>query len=215
MEARTLLATMVWTNAAGGDWDVTNNWVNAANSSDHHVPTSSDDAQINTTGITVTHSSSISDAAHSLTSQSAVQITGGSLALAASSTITDLSVGAGASLSLSSLTLSGTGTLTNAGTLTLSGDTINTALSNQGTLRVAAGAGSTINRSFSNAAGATLRVQADLNGGSATLTVAQGLTSAGTIDLTEVNGGNSFTATLTVTAGTLVKFRAIRVLPHF
>ena len=55
MEERTLLATMIWTNAAGGDWDTTSNWVNAANSSDQHVPTSSDNAEIKLSGITVTH----------------------------------------------------------------------------------------------------------------------------------------------------------------
>src|SRR5208337_1959992 len=61
MENRTLLATMIWTNSAGGDWDVASNWVNSANPSDQHVPTSSDDAQINISGITVTHSSNTSD----------------------------------------------------------------------------------------------------------------------------------------------------------
>src|SRR4051794_31836685 len=61
MEDRTMLSTMLWANAASGDWDVTGNWVNSANSSDHHVPTSSDDSQINTTGITVTHVSSVLD----------------------------------------------------------------------------------------------------------------------------------------------------------
>jgi hypothetical protein len=31
LEDRTLLATMLWTNASGGDWDVATNWVNSAN----------------------------------------------------------------------------------------------------------------------------------------------------------------------------------------
>ena len=55
MEDRTLLATMLWANSAGGDWDTRSNWVNSTDSSDHHVPTSSDDAEINVSGITVTH----------------------------------------------------------------------------------------------------------------------------------------------------------------
>ena len=38
--------TMIWTNAAGGDWDTASNWVNSANPSDHHVPTASDIAEI-------------------------------------------------------------------------------------------------------------------------------------------------------------------------
>src|SRR5205814_4873675 len=51
MEDRTLMATMVWNITGGGDWNVDANWVNSANSLDHHVPISADDAQINTTGI--------------------------------------------------------------------------------------------------------------------------------------------------------------------
>ena len=67
-----------------------------------------------------------------------------------------------------------------------------------------AGPGSSINGAFSTAAGGTLRVQSDNNAGSITLTVAQGLTNAGTIDLTQINGANGDTAALTVTTGTLV-----------
>ena len=111
-----------------------------------------------------------------------------------------------AALTVTSSTLNGPGTLTNGAgqMLTLSGDTINAPLVNQGTLLVPAGPGSSINGAFSNAAGGTLRVQSDNNAGSITLTVAQGLTNAGTIDLTQINGGNGDTAALTVTAGTLV-----------
>src|SRR5271157_2888988 len=74
MEDRILLASMLWTNAAGGDWDLASNWVNSANSTDHHVPVSSDDAAINLSGITVTHTSSNSDAVNSLTSQAAINV---------------------------------------------------------------------------------------------------------------------------------------------
>jgi hypothetical protein len=55
MEARTLLATMIWTNAGSGEWDTAGNWTNSALSTGHHVPTASDAAQINASGITVTH----------------------------------------------------------------------------------------------------------------------------------------------------------------
>ena len=56
LEDRTLLATMLWNLTTGGDWDVDNNWVNQNNSSDHHIPTSSDTATINLTSAgTVTH----------------------------------------------------------------------------------------------------------------------------------------------------------------
>src|SRR4051794_6147391 len=61
MEERVLLATMRWVNAGTGDWNVAANWVNSTNSADHHVPNVSDDAQINTPGITVTHTSAASD----------------------------------------------------------------------------------------------------------------------------------------------------------
>jgi YD repeat-containing protein len=109
MEDRTLLSTMNWINPSGGDWDVASNWVNAANSSDYHVPTSSDDAVINFTGITVTHGSGTSDdSANSLTSQASLDLSNGSLSLATSSTISG------------NFTMSG-GTLTGSGDLTISG----------------------------------------------------------------------------------------------
>ena len=109
LEERTLLATMVWNNSAGGDWDVASNWVNTTNPSDEHVPTSSDDAVIDLSGITVAHSSNTSDSVNSLTASSSdttLSLSSGSLSLASASTL------AGA------LTLSG-GTLTGAGTLTV------------------------------------------------------------------------------------------------
>ena len=58
---------MIWTNPAGGDWDTASNWVNAADPSDHHVPTDYDNAEINISGITVTHDASTSDSVYSLT----------------------------------------------------------------------------------------------------------------------------------------------------
>src|SRR5438876_870776 len=61
LEVRRVLSTLVWENPGGGDWDDAANWVNAADASDHHVPTASDDAQINVSGITVTHASTVDD----------------------------------------------------------------------------------------------------------------------------------------------------------
>ncbi len=59
LEDRTLLATMDWTNTAGGLWSAATNWVNAANPSDHHVPTSSDNAVVDVPGnVTVTYQGS-------------------------------------------------------------------------------------------------------------------------------------------------------------
>ena len=88
MEDRTLLASMLWTNAAGGDWDVASNWVDQSNSNDHHVPTASDDAAIDMSGITVTHMSSTADAVNSLTSEVAILLSSGSLAVATTANLT-------------------------------------------------------------------------------------------------------------------------------
>src|SRR5262249_30856426 len=82
MEDRTLLATMLWAQAAGGDWGTSSNWVNANDGSDHHVPTAADDAVINFSGITVTHAGSSSDSVNSINSQAAIAVTGGTLAIA-------------------------------------------------------------------------------------------------------------------------------------
>ena len=135
LEDRTLLATMLWTNAAGGDWDVASNWVNAADPTDQHVPIASDDAQINLSGITVTHSSPASDSVNSLTisaSDATLNISNGSLALL-SPTTTSTDAGG---LSMSGGTLSTAGTLTVGGSMSWTGGTI----SGGGTLAIPAGA---------------------------------------------------------------------------
>src|SRR4051812_42717705 len=56
LEERRLLATMLWSNPTGGSWGTGTNWVNQGNSLDHHVPNSTDDAVVNTSGITIAHS---------------------------------------------------------------------------------------------------------------------------------------------------------------
>jgi len=102
LEDRTLLATVTWTNPSGGDWDTPSNW------STDSVPGPSDDAVIDTSGITVTHSGPAADAVNSLTSQASLSFSDGSLAVASSSSVT------------SGLTISG-GILSTAGTLTVIG----------------------------------------------------------------------------------------------
>ena len=207
MEDRTLLATMLWTNAAGGDWDVASNWVNQANPSDQHVPTASDDAQINLAGITVTHAAGSSDSVNSLTvaSGTTLSLSNGTLAIASASTNSGI-------LAIGKATLAGAGTLTNAGSMTASGGSISSALVNQGTITILPGS-SSFAGGFSNAAGATLRVQSDNSLGAAALTVAQGFTNAGLIDLTQIDGGAGYTAKLTVSAGTLVNAGTITSSP--
>ncbi len=112
LEDRTLLATMIWTNCTGGDWDVASNWVNSANPSDEHVPTASDDAEINISGITVTHSTSASDSVNSLTTAigTTLDLTNSTLSIAAASTING-------AFNLAGGTLTGTGNVTVNGTL--------------------------------------------------------------------------------------------------
>ncbi|MFI5456981.1 MAG: hypothetical protein ACHRXM_16165 [Isosphaerales bacterium] len=59
MQRRRLCAAMVWAISTGGNWEVAGNWVNEANSADHHVPNSSDNAVIDVPGnVTVTYQGS-------------------------------------------------------------------------------------------------------------------------------------------------------------
>jgi hypothetical protein len=128
LEDRTLLATMVWTNSGGGDWDSASNWVNQADSTDHHVPTKSDDAEISLSGVTVTHTSSAPpDEVNSLTTASGttLSLSNGSLALDTTSSIAGGLTLQGATLTTAGgLTVTGSmewdaGTVSGSGTLTI------------------------------------------------------------------------------------------------
>jgi Bacterial Ig-like domain (group 3) len=125
LEQRTLLASVTWINPDGGDWDTPSNWSTGA------LPGPSDDVVIDISGITVTHSSTDSDSAHSLTlsaSDSTLDLSSGSLAIASASSISgDLTISGG--------TLSTAGTLTVSGAMDWTGGTIT-----GGTLSIAAGA---------------------------------------------------------------------------
>jgi hypothetical protein len=79
LEDRTLLATMLWTNAAGGDWDVASNWVNATNHSDQQLPSATDDVVIEIAGAVVHTSESVT--VNNLTLSGASLDLGGSLAV--------------------------------------------------------------------------------------------------------------------------------------
>jgi hypothetical protein len=103
LEARTLLSTVSWINPIGGDWDTPSNWSTDA------LPGPSDDVVINVPGITVTHNAG-GDSVNSIISADSIALNGGSLSIAATSTISsDLAVGG---------TLGGSGNLTVTGTLT-------------------------------------------------------------------------------------------------
>jgi hypothetical protein len=103
LELRNLPSTVTWINPAGGDWDKASNWSTGS------LPTAADDVQINTPGITITHSSLRNDSVHSLTSQAALNVTAGQLYLGSASTL------------FSTLALSSFGTITGPGTLTIKG----------------------------------------------------------------------------------------------
>jgi hypothetical protein len=160
LEDRTLLATMLWNNAGGGDWDVASNWVNSVNPSDQHVPTSSDDAQINLSGVTVRHASPTSDTVSSVTTTSGTSLvlSNGSLALSTTSSIAG-------SLTLQGATLITVGTLTVSGSMTWNGDTIE----GFGALGIASGA--TLAISFSATTTGTLDGVVLKNAGVATLSL--------------------------------------------
>lgn len=95
--------------------------------------------------------------------------------------------------------INGPGTLTVivGRTLTLTGSTVNTTLNNFGAVQATPGT-NLLSGPFSNQAGAMLRLNG--NNGFADVTVANGFTNDGTIELT----GTSWAGRLTVTTGTLV-----------
>lgn len=107
LDRRTLLSNVEWTGLGGNTlWDTPENW------SSHQVPGAADDVLISDPSITVTISSA--DAVNTLTSEASIAFNGGSLSLAAASTMDgDLAVDNGR--------LTVTGVLTVTGRLTLSG----------------------------------------------------------------------------------------------
>jgi hypothetical protein len=123
LEDRTVLSTVTWINAAGGDWDTAANWMDTATGA-NRLPTANDDAVISQSGITVTHSSPFNaDEVHSLTSAANLNLTGGSLTLDTASTANSVALSGPFStlsasdiLEVKTLNQSG-GTLTGSGTV--------------------------------------------------------------------------------------------------
>jgi hypothetical protein len=121
LEDRMLPSTVTWINPAGGDWDTPSNWDAG------RVPIATDDAVINYANISVTHSSSVSDTANSLTSQAAIALSAGSLSLTNASVINNaLNISGGTLTSSGDLAVSGLiawtgGTLSGGGSLTAQG----------------------------------------------------------------------------------------------
>src|SRR5262245_60094167 len=155
-------AAVRWGNAAGGNWNLTDNWVGGA------LPTASDTAVIDLAGdYTVTINLSPSIAALRVSGAAfgtqTVTATSRTLTLANAS-----SIGAQGVLSLTSCTVNGAGALTNDGSLTLATTSVAQALTNNRTLTV--NGSSPVNGAFANSAGAMLRVQGTT--ATATLTLA-------------------------------------------
>ena len=111
MEPRTLLSAVTWTGG-GGD----NNWDTAANWNTDSVPTSGDEVTIDIAA-NVVHSSNVTDSINSLTSTEPLTISGGTLSIAAASTI-------GSTLTINGGTLTGTGDVTVSGLVTLTAGTL-------------------------------------------------------------------------------------------
>ncbi len=120
MEPRTLLTAVSWTGTAGdNNWDTPGNW------STDSVPGAGDDVTI-AIAANVVHSNNVTDSINSLTSSEPLTISGGTLSIAAASTLSTTTISGGtlsiAATSTITNTLSITGgTLTGAGNVTVSG----------------------------------------------------------------------------------------------
>ena len=147
LEQRIQPSTVNWVNPSGGDWDTPSNW------STGQLPGPGDDVVINQTGITITHATSASDSVNSLTSQATLVLSAGSLSIAASSTMSAFNQSGG--------TLTGAGTVTVSGLLTWTGGIesgTGTTVANGGLAITASNAAFTVldGRTLTNAATATV-----------------------------------------------------------
>jgi len=184
--------TLAWTNPAGGSWSNASNW------SLGRVPQTTDSVVIALVGtytvvLDTTFSASFLIVGGASGTQT-LSLTSRTLSVSGAMTVRS-----GGVFALSSSVLAGPGTLTNQGTVNLMFSTVNAALDNQGLL-VARGT-SALNGALTTGATSTLRLEGDGFVSAATLTVANGFTNTGALELTAINAAIS--AQLTVTAGTL------------
>ena len=186
-------ADITWTNAAGGDWSNSANW----NSGAGPVPGPGDVAHITTNG--------------TYTVNLDVDATVAGLELGAANGIQTLSVikntlilngpatiGTQGVLTIVHDTLGGTGSLTNQGSIVLTGITVDVPLSNQGTVTYVENCNQ--NGAVTTSSGSMLRVSA--YNSVPTLSVANGFTNNGTIEL--ASGGSFGSPVFSVISGTLV-----------
>jgi hypothetical protein len=184
LEDRTLLDAVHWLNPVSGNWNTASNWENS------HIPVIGDTAIIDATGPNYTVTLDINATVDGFTLNSANASFTTSIFSRTFTVNGPATLSAGTVFWVSS-TWAGTGTLTNgaAGTLVVEGSC-------------------TLSAPFSNAAGATLRVLTTRPFPVCVLTVAQGFSNAGAIELE--NGHQ--VAALTVSAGVLTNTGTISAL---
>jgi hypothetical protein len=193
LEPIIVMSSVVWTGASG-DWSAGASWTDSSDGS-HHVPGLTDDAVINT-AVTVTHSTN-SDAVQSLT-------------LGAASIASNLTLSGG------TLTLSGTVQNQGIGALTLANGTLAGATIALGTtVQLTAGANSstlsgvTLNSALSVPGNTTLNVTNGLALNSATLSDNGTLNFSGGTQAVTTNGGGGISGGGMVradTSGTTITF---------
>lgn len=186
--------TIRWTNAAGGNWSVPSNWDLG------RVPDAADSVIIDAGGTyTVTLNTDATVAyvtvggatgAQTLTMTSRTVTITGQMSTQAAGTVTAVSS-----------TFAGSGEIVNDGVLRIRASSVNVPLTNNGSVLVAGGV-STFGTVFAAEPGSLLRLQGDGSIGTASLTIANGLTNHGAINFAGTS--NSWGATLTVTGGALV-----------
>jgi hypothetical protein len=194
LPAEILATTASWTNSSGGNWNVAGNW------STGQVPSSSDTVVITLSGTyTVTLNTNATVAALVIGGSTGVQtllMSSKTLTINGASTIYGNGI-----IDASSSTINGSGSLTVFGQLKLAATTVSPAVTNKGlVLAAASGSGSTLSGTFAADSGSTLRVETSSNY-NASLTVSNGFTNNGTIELKALSSRD---ATLAVTSGTLV-----------
>ncbi|MCK6486530.1 MAG: thrombospondin type 3 repeat-containing protein, partial [Phycisphaerae bacterium] len=133
-----------------------------------------------------------------------------------SSDLTHQPGGAGVQFTFSgTVTVQGPGRLTNQGTFTLTDDTVTAPLTNEGLVILTPGSISMIASAagmFNNEAAGTVRIEGGASA-RAVLTIANGFTNDGTIELVNTSATGNFDGRLNVTAGTLVNAGRIDALP--
>ncbi len=202
LEDRRMLATVNWDG--GGDGT---SWENPLNWDTDALPTSADDVNINV--IASNPTIQVGSGAHtirSLTTEEAVEMTGGSLTINTSSVLNNSLTNNGGDLSLVGGTISGTAGIANdAGTLTLRGVTLDVGLTNATSLTT--GSTVSLNGTVTNQAAGLLQVLGGLSS-HATLNLAMGIQNDGTVEL--INTGGGFTSTINVTGGVFTNNEILR-----